>query len=162
MAELQKKVRQQLIVFTLSEVRFAVPIEQVWRVEPLAEQRLSRVPRSPAFLEGVVNVRGRVLPVLDLKKRFGLPASAPLPKARLLIVELEEQYVGLIVDTVEDILWFPTARIEEPPAMIAQISGEFVQGVGQGPEELLVILDLHRVLSLDERRQLRQAELGSE
>lgn len=156
MTELQARERIQLIVFSLNQVEFAVPIEQVWRVEPLAGQVMTRVPRAPAFLEGVINVRGQVVPILDLKKRFGLPATEWPAKARLLVAEMEEQRVGLMVDTVSDILWFPTEKIEPPPPMVAQISGVFVQGVGKEDDRLLIILDLREVLSPEERDELRE------
>ncbi len=162
MSELRERTRIQLIVFALDQVEFAVPIEQVWRVEPLAEHPLTWVPRAPAFLEGVVNVRGQVIPVLDLKKRLGLGAAGPAARARLLIVEMGTQRAALIVDAVSDIRWFPTNRIEPPPPMVAQISGVFVQGVGREDDRLLIILDLREVLSPAERRQMQELAAGDE
>lgn len=160
MVESRKQARVQVIVFTLNQLRFAVPIEQVWRVEPLADQTLTRVPRAPTFLEGVVNVRGQVVPILELKRRFALDVGERPPKARLLIVEMEGQRVGLIVDTVSDILWLPTDKIVSPPAMVAQISGVFIQGVAKLTEEdLLIILDLREVLSPAERQALNAVDL---
>jgi purine-binding chemotaxis protein CheW len=158
MTELRERERIQLIVFSLNEVEFAVPIEQVWRVEPLAEQVMTRVPRAPGFLEGVINVRGQVVPVLDLKKRFGLPSTEWPAKARLLVAEVENQRVGMMVDTVSDILWFATAKVEPPPPMVAQISGVFVQGVGKEDDRLLIILDLEQVLSPEEREELAEMQ----
>lgn len=159
MAESHRKARLQLIVFTLNSIEFAVPIEQVWRVEPLAELRMTRVPRAPDFLEGVVNVRGHVLPILDLKKRFALPQVERPPKSRLLIVEIGASRVGLIVDTVSNIIWFPTARIVPPPPMVAQISGVFVQGMAQDENTLLIILDLQSVLDPAEQAELEHLVL---
>lgn len=152
----QKRARIQLIVFRLDQVEFAVPIEQVWHVERLAEQTITWVPRGPAFLEGVFNVRGQVIPVLDLKKRLGMPAGAHSPRARVLIVEMADQRVGLIVDGVSDILWFASDKVEPPPPMVAQISGVFVQGVVREEERLLILLDLREVLSPGEREELRE------
>lgn len=159
MTDLWQRPRIQLIVFSLDPFEFAVPIEQVWRVEPLAEQTLTRVPRAPSFVEGVINVRGQVIPVVDLKKRLDLPATERPPKARLLIVEIGEQRVALIVDRISDILWFPTDRIEPPPPMVAQISGVFVLGVGKEQDRLLIILDLREVLTLAERKELQEMEI---
>jgi purine-binding chemotaxis protein CheW len=128
-------------------------------VESLAEQTPTRVPRAPAFLEGVVNVRGQVIPLVDLKKRLGFPAAERPPKSRLLVVEMEGQRVGLIVDAVSDILWVATARIEPPPPMVAQISGVFVQGVAKEENDrLLIILDLRETLNPQERRELKETE----
>ena len=159
MTESSERTRIQLIVFNLDQHEFAVPIEQVWRVESLADQTPTRVPRAPAFLEGVVNVRGQVVPLVDLKKRLGLPTASRPPKSRLLVVETEGQRVGLIVDGVSDIMWVATARIEPPPAMVAQISGVFVQGVAKEENDrLLIILDLREALTPGERQELRAVE----
>lgn len=157
----QKRTRIQLIVFRLDQVEFAVPIDLVWHVERLAEQTITWVPRGPAFLEGVFNVRGQVVPVLDLKKRLAMPAGDYSPRARILIVEMQDQRVGLIVDAVSDILWFATDKIEPPPPMVAQISGVFVQGVVREEERLLLLLDLREVLSPGEREELRES-MGEE
>ena len=161
MTEQSKRARIQLIVFRLGQTEFAVPIDQVWRVEPLAEQHVTWVPRAPGFLEGVVNVRGQVIPVLDLKKRLGVSSDQRPPRARVLIVEMEDQRVGLIVDAVSDILWFPTDKVEPPPPMVAQISGVFVQGVVKEEERLLIILDLREILSPGEREELRESVVES-
>ncbi len=159
MTESSERTRIQLIVFSLDQHEFAVPIEQVWRVESLADQAPTRLPRAPAFLEGVVNVRGQVVPMVDLKKRLGFPAASRPPKSRLLIVEMEGQRVGLIVDGVSDIMWVATARIEPPPSMVAQISGVFVQGVAKEENDrLLIILDLREALTPGERQELKAVE----
>jgi len=158
-----KRARTQVIIFRLGPDEFAVPIEQVWQVERLADQTVTWVPRGPDFLEGVINVRGQVIPVVDLKKRLGMPAGERPPRARILIVEMAEQRVGLIVDAVSDICWFPTDQIEPPPPMVAQISGVFVQGVVREEERLLILLDLREVLTPGEREELREGlELGEQ
>jgi purine-binding chemotaxis protein CheW len=163
MTETAERTRIQLIVFNLDQHEFAVPIEQVWRVEALADQTPTRVPRAPAFLEGVVNVRGQVVPLVDLKKRLGFSAASRPPKSRLLVVEMEGQRVGLIVDGVSDIMWVVTARIEPPPPMVAQISGVFVQGVAKEEgDRLLIILDLREALTPGERQELKAMEMGQE
>jgi purine-binding chemotaxis protein CheW len=162
MTELMERTRVQLIVFSLDQLEFAVPIEQVWRVESLAEQAVTRVPRAPDFLEGVINVRGQVIPAVDLKKRFEFPVTERPPRSRVLVVEIEGQRVGLIVDGVSDILWMPTSKIEPPPPMVAHISGVFVQGVAREDDRLLIILDLTETLSLAERQELQAMEMPGE
>ena len=152
-----KRARLQLIVFRLDPAEFAVPVEQVWQVERLAEQTITWVPRGPAFLEGVFNVRGQVIPVLDLKKRLGITVGERPPRSRVLIVEMDDQRVGLIVDAVSDILWAATDQIEPPPPMVAQISGVFVQGVVKEEERLLILLDLREILSPGERQELKES-----
>jgi purine-binding chemotaxis protein CheW len=162
MTDLMERTRIQLIVFRLDQLEFAVPIEQVWRVESLADQAMTRVPRAPAFLAGVTNVRGQVIPAVDLKERFEFPASERPPKARVLVVEMDGQRVGLIVDGVSDILWVPTSKIEPPPPMIAHISGVFVRGVAKEGDRLLIILDLTKTLSMEELQELQAMEASEE
>ncbi len=159
MSEIQTQ-KIQLVIFSLDQLEFGVPVEQVWRVESMAEQTVTRVPRAPAFLEGVANVRGQIIPTLDLKKRFELPVGQRPPKARLLIVHMQDQRVGLIVDTVSDIVWVPSAQVEPPPPMVAQISGVFVQGVARQDQRLLIILNLGETLDPRERRALKEIELS--
>jgi purine-binding chemotaxis protein CheW len=169
----QKRV--QLVTFRLDRHRFAVPVEQVWRVESLSDFEMTRVPGAPDFLEGLINLRGRVVPTIDLKKRLDLaPAGAESagypPKARLLIVEMEiadqkDEKVAMIVDTVNDIRWFAAANLHPPPPMIAEIDSQYVHGVMEEDGHLWLVLELRQVLSMEERRALQnqagQAAPGS-
>lgn len=173
--------RIQLVSFRLDQHLFAVPVEQVWRVEALVDCPIARVPGAATFLEGLISLRGRVIPVIDLKKRLGLSSSPPAPeqivlgtaavyppKARLLIVEMEiagqaDEKVAMIVDTVNDIRWFPAASLRPPPPMVAEISGEYLLGVLEEAEQLWIVLDLRRVLSVEERHSLSsEVEKGQE
>jgi purine-binding chemotaxis protein CheW len=159
----QKQV--QLVTFRIDRHQFAVPVEQVWRVEALADFALARVPGAPAFLEGLINLRGRVIPVIDLKKRMGFLSPEPegeaagySPKARLLIVEMEvgeqtqqENKVAMLVDSGNDIRWFPAAHLHPAPPMVAEISSKYLLGVLEEEGSLWMVLDLRQVLSLEER-----------
>jgi len=175
----QKRI--QLVAFRLDQHLFAVPVEQVWRVEALADFAITRLPGVAAFLEGLIHLRGRILPVIDLKKRLGLspadpagdPAALPAvaafpPKARLLIVEMDiaghkDEKVAMIVDTVNDIRWFSTASLHPPPPMVAGIDSRYLVGVMEEEGQLWIVLDLRQVLSIEERLSLRgEAEKGRE
>jgi purine-binding chemotaxis protein CheW len=167
----QKRV--QLVTFGLEQHLFAVRVEQVWRVEALADFPITRVPGAAEYLEGLINLRGRVIPVIDLKKRIGLSLTTPasdqaspagvttyLPKVRLLIVEMEisgqrDEKVAMIVDTVSDIRWFAAANLRPPPPMVAEISSQFLSGVLEEEGQLWIVLDLRQVLNVEERRSLR-------
>jgi purine-binding chemotaxis protein CheW len=165
--------RIQLVTFRLDQHHFAVPVEQVWRVEALSDFQITRVPGAAAFLEGLINLRGRVIPVIDLKERLGLlstaaPAEQTPPqagvaypaKARLLIVEMEiagqkDEKVAMIVDKVSDIRWFAAANLRPPPPMVAEISSQYLHGVLEEEGRLWIVLELRQVLSIEERRSLR-------
>jgi purine-binding chemotaxis protein CheW len=168
----------QLVTFRLDQHLLAVLVDQIWRVEALADFQMTRVPGTPAYVEGLINLRGRVIPVIDLKKRLGLqryqgpeaPAGtgAYPPRARLLIVEMDmagqgEEKVAMIVDTVSDVRWFPSANLRPPPPMVAEISIQYLRGVLEEDGQLWIVLDLRQVLSVEERRSLpdeAHAQLG--
>lgn len=167
--------RVQLVTFRLDQHAFAVPVEQVWRVEALADYSLASVPGAAAYLEGLINLRGRIIPVIDLKTRLGL--AQPLepgasrshpPKARLLIVEMEiagqkDEKVAMIVDTVNDIRWFAGASLHPPPPVVADIDHQYLLGVLEEEGRLWIVLELRKVLSVEERRTLSsEAEKGQD
>jgi purine-binding chemotaxis protein CheW len=167
-AAASEKKRVQLVTFRLDEHQFAVSVEQVWRVEALVDVQVTRVPGAAAYLEGLINLRGRVIPVIDLKKRLGLaPDQAEpqggggySPKARLLIVEMEiagqsDEKVAMMVDTVSDIRWFAAGNLRPPPPMVAEISSQYLSGVLEEDGQLWIVLDLRAVLSAEERHTLR-------
>ncbi len=155
---LEEEPQRQFVVFRLDETEFAVPIEQVLRIIPLMES--TRVPRAPAFLEGVINLHGDIVPVVDLKKRFQLMETPYGEETRIVVVQVHDQRVGMIVDAVTEILWLPTTAIDPPPAMIADISGVYLTGVATHDDRLFIILDLSRVLTTEEVAELE--ELGRE
>jgi purine-binding chemotaxis protein CheW len=144
---------KQYVVFRLGETQFGVAIGQVLRIVRLTP--ITRVPRAPHFLEGVINYHGQAVPVVDLKKRLALPSGEEYgDAARVLIVELETQSIGMLVDAVAGISRLPDEAIEPPPEMVAQVNGVYLAGVAhheyKGEERLIVLLDLNRVLTVEE------------
>lgn len=146
--------RVQLVIFRLGETEFGVPVEQVRRIERL--KPVTRVPRAPRFLEGVTNIQGEIVPVVDLKKRLALSVGPYDDQARLVVVNLGEQVVGMMVDAVREILWLPVNQIEPPPEMIAEINGVYLTGVGRLGERLIILLSLAQVLTVQEVAELSQ------
>jgi len=152
--EILEGERIQHVIFRLDGSEFGVEIDQVLRIMRLME--VTRVPRAPSFLEGVVNVHGEMVPVVDLKKRFELPWQEYGDKARILVVEVEDQTVGMIVDSVTEITWIATSAIEPPPEMVAEINGVYLTGLGRLDDRLIIILDLSRVLTTEEVEDLER------
>ena len=151
----------QYVIFRLGETEFGVEINQVLRIVRL--MRITRVPRAPHFLEGLINYRGQVVPVVDLKKRLALDTGKPYDdKARILIVELEDQQIGMLVDAVAGISRLPDEIIEPPPEMVAQVNGVYLSGVAHEEERIVVLLDLSKVLTVEEVAEMDawQAEHG--
>jgi purine-binding chemotaxis protein CheW len=146
---------QQLVVFELGAELYGVEIARVHEIIRL--QTVTRVPRAPAFVEGVINLRGKVIPVVDLRRRFGLPSAEHTRSTRIVVVEIGDQVVGIVVDGVSEVLRVNTATVEPPSPVIAGIDSEYLHGIAKLPERLVVLLDLDRVLAKDERRALETA-----
>ncbi|MNK86395.1 Chemotaxis protein CheW [compost metagenome] len=139
----------QLVSFTLGAEEFAVDIGVVQEIVRMPE--ITKVPRSPAFVEGVVNLRGKIIPVVDLRKRFLLPASEATKSTRIVIVTLGGRTVGMIVDAVSEVLRLSSEAIEATPEMVAsQVQASFLKGIAKLEGRLLILPDLDRVLDEDE------------
>lgn len=153
----------QYVVFQLGETRFGVEIGQVLRIVRLTP--ITRAPRAPHFLEGVINYHGQVVPVIDLEKRLALSDGEGYGEAaRILIVELEgptrsgraAQPVGMLVDAVVGISRLPDESIEPPPEMVAQVNGVYLTGVAHHEERLIMLLDLSRVLTVEDVAEMNE------
>lgn len=142
----------QLVTFNLGKEEFAVPILQIQEINRLVD--ITRVPKSPDFVEGVINLRGKVIPIIDLRKRFSLPQSDLGKYARIVVVNMDGRMVGLIVDSVSEVLRLPNDAIEPPPPVVAGIGSEYIKGLGKLEGRLLILLDLSKILTKEEKREL--------
>jgi purine-binding chemotaxis protein CheW len=143
---------RQLVVFQLGAELYGVEIAGVHEIIRL--QAITRVPRAPAFVEGIINLRGKVIPVVDLRRRFGLPAATHTRASRIVVVEIGDQVVGIIVDAVIEVLRVNAATVEPPSPVVAGLDAEYLRGIAKLPERLVMLLNLDRVLARDERRAL--------
>src|ERR671937_2891305 len=146
---------QQLVVFQLGAELYGVEISRVHEIIRL--QSVTKVPRAPSFVEGVINLRGKVIPVVDLRRRFGLPNADHTRASRIVVVELGDQVVGIVVDGVSEVLRVNTATVEPPSPVVAGIDSEYLHGIAKLPERLVILLDLDRVLAREERSALAAA-----
>ena len=151
-ADAQSADEQQFVVFRLSAELYGVEISRVHEIIRL--QTVIRVPRAPAFVEGVINLRGKVIPVVDLRRRFGLPTTDHTRSSRIVVVEIGEEVVGVVVDAVSEVLRVNGAAVEPPSPVVAGIDSEYVHGIAKLPERLVILLDLDRVLARGERRAI--------
>ena len=157
-------MENQLVVFMLAKEHYGVRIAAVESIIKL--QPITAVPCSPAFVEGVTNLRGRVLPVIDLRKRFNLPAEESTRDTRIVVVEMNSTLVGMIVDSVSEVLRAPAESIEPPSPIMTTVDSAFITGIAKVGEQLIILLDLEKVLSPEEKADLQilqpaQAELVS-
>jgi purine-binding chemotaxis protein CheW len=143
---------RQLVVFQLGAELYGVEIARVHEIIRL--QAVTRVPRAPAFVEGVINLRGKVIPVVDLRRRFGLASAEHTRASRIVVVEIGDQVVGTIVDGVSEVLRVNTAIIEPPSPVVAGVDSEYLHGIVRLPDRLVILLDLDRILAREERRAL--------
>lgn len=150
----------QMVVFKLEDEEFAVNIQQVREV--LKMSRVTPLPRSAHFIEGVINLRGEVIPVVDLRKRFDLKDREKTENTRIIIVEIQESKVGLIVDSVTEVLRFSSSAIQLPPARIAGTRTDFIKGVGKVADRLLIILNLEKILTTEEKIALEEITLAGQ
>ncbi len=136
---------KKVLVFGLDENEYAIEIDVVQGIERL--MNITRVPRTPSFVKGVINLRGVVTPVIDLRARFQLPLRTDDEQSRIVIVSMEQFDVGLIVDTAYDIIDVPRERIESQPEVVGSIASEFIAGIAKVDGRLLSLLDLPKVLT---------------
>jgi purine-binding chemotaxis protein CheW len=138
----------QMVIFKLEKEEFAVDINQVREVLNLTQ--ITPLPRSPHYIEGVINLRGEVIPVIDLRKRFGLPDLENGERARVIIVEIQSNNVGLTVDSVTEVLRYSAGAIQAPPSRGIGSRTDFIKGIAKLEERLLTILNLEKILTTDE------------
>jgi purine-binding chemotaxis protein CheW len=135
----------KIIVFQLKEKEYAIPVEQVRSIEKF--QHITRVPGTQTFIKGVINLRGVVTPIVDLRIRFGLDQINYQGFTRIIIAVLEDIEVGLIVDAANDVMDIKLESIEPPPELVSGTEEEYIKGVVKIGKRLLILLDLEKVLN---------------
>ncbi len=144
----------QVIVFKLGDERYGVDISQVREI--IRPTQITRIPNAPDFVEGVINLRGQITTIINLRKRFGLPPKKIDNDTRIIVVEYDNAVIGMMVDTVNEVKYLSAEDIEALPSMItARSEAKFLKGVGKLPDGLLILIDLNKVLSEDEVERLR-------
>ncbi len=141
-----------IVGFRIGRESFGVPISLVHEIVRIPE--ITAVPESPDFVEGVINLRGKIVPVVDLRKRFGENEIKPTKKNRILVAEVETKMVGLIVDSASEVMKIPESEVEQPPNIFEEGELNYVTGVGKLKGRLIILVDLTRVLQKGELRRL--------
>ncbi len=144
----------QLVSFNIGDEEFGVDILKVQEINRMVE--VTRVPNAPEYVDGVINLRGKVIPIIDLRRRFGMPRKEKDKNTRIIVVELTGKVLGFVVDAVSEVLRIPSSVTEPPPSIIAGIKAEYITAIGKLENRLLILLDLERVLSVDEHEELRK------
>jgi len=141
-------MQNQYVVFQLEDELYGVDILQVRGIEKMLP--LTRVPNAPSFVKGVCNLRGSVIPVIDLKKRLGLQPNRDDSNAKIIIVNVGKQTVGMTIDAAADVVSLDSGDVEPSPSLSSGIDAEFISGVAKINNRLLIILDMERILTVDQ------------
>jgi purine-binding chemotaxis protein CheW len=144
----------QLVGFRIGSETYGVRIGSVREIVRVPE--ITAVPNAPELIEGVINLRGKIIPVMDLRKRFGSSAIQPDKKNRILVVELDNRLLGLIVSSASEVLKIPPSDIEQPGSVFAEGESSYVTGVGKLKGRLIILLDIARLLRQPEYKKLEE------
>jgi len=142
----------QLVSFKVGDAEFGVDILRVQEINKMME--LTIVPNTPEFVVGVVNLRGRIIPILNLRTRLGLPVKEYDLETRIIVVEMEDRTIGFIVDEVKEVLRIPKNITEPPPDIVSGIDSDYITAIGKMEDRLLILLDLAKVLTSEEMNSL--------
>ncbi|SFE16846.1 purine-binding chemotaxis protein CheW [Paenibacillus algorifonticola] len=147
----------KVIVFALAEEEYGIEVDKVRTIERMSP--ITRVPKTAAFIKGVMNLRGVVVPVVDLRGRFGLPEQEPTDNSRIIVVAVDDLEVGFIVDSANDVIDIDTDNIDTPPEIVGGVKAKYLHGIAKlGDSRLLIMLNLVEVLNKNEIEQLMQLE----
>ncbi len=135
----------QLVVFDLASENYGVDIDDVREI--IRMQNITKVPGAHMFVEGVINLRGRVVPVVDLRKRLSLDAGSQTQDSRIVVVDINGQDVGVIVDAVTEVSRIDVTSIEPPSSMITSSDSDYLRGIAKLEDRMIILLDLNKVLA---------------
>ena len=144
----------QLVSFKIGTEEFGINIllvQEIIRMLPI-----TKLPNAPSFVDGIINLRGRVIPVVDLRSRLNLERKTHDKNTRIIVIEISANTVGFVVDEVNEVLRIPRSITEPPPSMVAGIDSDFITAIGKLEDRNLILLDLEKVFSLSEKKQLNE------
>ncbi|MFD2116808.1 chemotaxis protein CheW [Paenibacillus yanchengensis] len=148
----------KVIVFALGNEEYGIEVDKVQTIERMLP--ITRVPKTAPFIKGVINLRGSVIPVIDLRGRFSLPETEVNEHSRIIVVKVNDIEVGFIVDAANDVIDIDTSTIDNPPEIVGGIKAKYLHGIAKiGEERLLIMLNLQEVLNKQEIIQLEELEV---
>ncbi|HZW04231.1 MAG TPA: chemotaxis protein CheW [Anaerolineaceae bacterium] len=145
-------MEEQLVVFELAGESYGVEIASVESI--IKMQAITRLPQAPDFVDGITNLRGSIIPVVDLRKRFGLATQEPSRETRIVIANMNGMKVGIVVDAVNQVIRLPDDAVEPPPQMSVTINSTFIKSIAKVDGSLIILIDLAKVLSVEEKEAL--------
>ncbi len=143
---------RQFISFSVGEEEYGLELLRVKEVIRVRET--TWLPKAPSFVKGIINLRGEVIPIIDLRDRFGLQVQEETPQTRVIVVEVEGRPMGMVVDSVNQVVRVPADQIDPPPPVLGGFSQEFITGVGKLDDKLVILLNADAILTMKERAAL--------
>ncbi len=157
MEQNKKNEEIQVIIFSINEVKYGISIDKI--IEVIKMEPITPLPKTPEFIKGVINLRGKVIPVIDLRERFGLPSTEYTSDTRIIITLIEEKKeIGLIVDAVYEVLTIDSSIIEPPLPMVGSLKSEYINGIAKLESNLVLIIDIEKILTSEEKVLLKDRE----
>ncbi|MBI9071785.1 MAG: purine-binding chemotaxis protein CheW [Melioribacteraceae bacterium] len=142
----------QLVSFKIGEEEFGVDILKVQEINRMLE--ITQVPNTPDFVEGIINLRGRVIPVIDLRRRLEMDRKEYDNHTRIIVVDIQGKTIGFVVDEVSEVLRISKSVTEPPPDIVGGVSSDYIVSVGKLEDRLIILLDLDKILSVEEKASL--------
>jgi len=142
----------QFVVFRLGKEEYGVNIMQVKEIVTYKEP--TKVPNTPDFIEGIINLRGQIIPIVSLKKRFNISGELINDETRIIVMNLDSKQVGFIVDAASEVRTISEEDIENAPDIVAGIERKYITGIGKIGEKILILLDLDKLFSKEEKESL--------
>lgn len=150
---------EKIILCQLNEQQYGIDVQEVRSIEKL--QHITEIPNTPSFIKGIMDLRGEVIPIIDLKERLNLGFMQPSDDVRVLIAQIQDLQVGLIVDAATDVIDLDQEAIKPPPTMIQGIEQDFLHGVIQQEDRLFLLLNLEKVLKVEDLQVIKETvDLG--
>lgn len=140
-----------LVTFRLGSGEYAIDIMQAKEI--IKMEKITLIPNAPDFVEGVINLRGNIIPIIDLKKRFNLEETEGDKNTGIIIVKIEDVDMGIIIDSISKVVSISNSDIQPPPPMLSGIGQKYIKGVGKLEDKLLVVLDLEKLFTTDEEEE---------
>ena len=151
---------RQFISFSVGAEEYGLELLRVKEVIRVRE--ITWLPKAPSFVKGIINLRGDVIPIIDLRDRFGLEALDQTAQTRVIVVEVEGRLMGMVVDSASQVVRIPADQIDPPPPVMGELSQEFITGVGKLEDKLVILLNVDAILSLDEKEALREMDRANQ
>jgi purine-binding chemotaxis protein CheW len=143
---------KQLISFTVGAEEYGLELLRVKEV--IRMRQITWLPKAPSCVKGIINLRGDVIPIVDLRDRFGLQEQEHTPRTRVIVVEVEGRPVGMVVDAASQVVRMPADQFDPPPTVMGEVSRDFITAVGKMGDKLIIMIDVDRVLSAEEMSQI--------